>query len=274
MFFKNLIIAVLLAAVLILGAFWGLNIYTNHGKSYPIPNLRHISLDSAKAVCEANELRSSIYDSVYVNGLPGGTIIDQFPDSGFHVKKNRNVYLTINMFEAQKIAMPNLVDLPYRTAKSILKGMGFQIGRISYEPGYENLVLKQTQDSIEIPEGSIVSKGSNIDLVLGMKNMNMKTLVPYLVSLSVDSAKTITSDAYLNIGAVIYDETVLNAGDSLNALIFKQNPKADKKSTILLGSSIDIWLTKSETKIELDTIFFNLNDSLDILNEDSINLTQ
>ena len=271
-FLKNLVIAGIIASFIILGSFWGLNIYTKHGEAYPVPNFRYSSLDSVEFICQENNLRYSIYDSVFVNGLPGGMVIDQFPDSGFMVKQNRNIYLTVNMYEAQKIPMPNLVDLSFRKAQSILEGSGLNLGKIIIEPSrFKNLILKQIHDSIEIIPNELISKGSTIDLVLGRGPSTEKTLIPYLVSLSLDSAKKITSDAYLNLGAIIFDETILDAEDSINARIFEQKPEANKISTIMLGSAIDIWLTNNETKIELDTIFFNLNDSLNILNDDSIN---
>ena len=271
-FLKNLAIALGIAIILITSAFWGLNIYTKHDKSFPVPNLRNMSLDSAINLCVEQKLKYSIYDSVFVDYLPGGTIIDQFPDSGFFVKENRNIYLTINMTEAMKILMPNLIDQSYRQARRILERSGLKMGTVSFEPNkFRNLVLKQLLNDTIINEGDIISKGSRIDLVLGQGSSEEETLIPYLISLPLDSAMTLTSDAYLNIGAVIYDETVLTSDDSINALIYMQKPKADLKSTIMLGSSIDIWLTKNDTKIELDTIFLHLNDSLDILYKDSVN---
>ncbi len=261
-FIKNLIIALLIFVVLIFGTLWGLRVYTHHDKEYPVPDFRLCTIDSAASLCIGKKLRYTIVDSVFVSHLPGGVIIDHIPDSGFMVKENRTIYFTVNAYEAEKVQMPDLIDLSFRKAKSILDNLGLEIGRISYEPDLAiNIVLRQMCDSIEIPVDSLISKGSVIDLVLGQVSEE-KTRIPGLINMELDSARSYASFAYLNIGVVLYDETVLNAEDSLNAKIFKQEPEPEPKTTIMLGSSIDLWLTVDTTKIEADTINLNLTDSL------------
>lgn len=83
-----------------------------------------------------------------------------------------------------------------------------------------------------------------------------------MFSLNLDSARSFASNTYLNIGVVLYDDSVKNAEDSIIARIYKQNPESDELTTIKLGSSIDIWLTSDSTKIDTDTIISTLSDSL------------
>jgi hypothetical protein len=54
----------------------------------------------------------------------------------------------------------------------------------------------------------------------------------------------------LNISAVNYDNSVLTAEDSAQALIFKQDPAYDPNLTIPLGSYIDVWLSVDPAKFE------------------------
>lgn len=262
-FLKHFVVALLIAIVLITGSLWGLRIYTLHGKAYPVPGFKLLSLDSAISLCEQQELRYSIIDSVFVGDLPGGTIIEQYPDSGIYVKRNRTIYFTINAFEAEKVPMPDLIDLAFRKAKTVLENIGLEVGSISYEPDLAvNLVLKQLYNGAEVPADSLVPKGTLIDLVLGEGLSEEKTLVPMLISFNLDSARSYASHSYLNIGGVIYDETIENAQDSANAKVFYQDPQSDENTYIKLGSSIDLWMTSDTLKFYSDTINFDLSNSV------------
>lgn len=262
-FLKNILIALVVAVVVVFGSLWGLKKYTLFGKAYPVPNFEMISLDSAVLLCTDQNLRFAIIDSVYVRDLAGGTIIDQFPDSGFYVKKNRTIYFTINALEAEKVAMPDLIDLSFRKAKSDLENLGLEIGKISYEPDLAvNIVLRQLHNGVEVMPDSLIGKGSIIDLVLGQGLSEEKTLVPNLYSLNLDSARSAASLAYLNIGGVIYDESVEDAEDSIAVQVYMQDPKSDAETRINLGSSIDLWLSVDSFIYQQDTIILNLSDSL------------
>jgi beta-lactam-binding protein with PASTA domain len=262
-FLKHLVIAIIVAIVLVFGTLWGLRIYTLHGKGYPVPGFRSLSLDSAIALCKEHKLRPAVIDSVFVPDLPGGVIIDQHPDSGFHIKKNRTIYFTINALEAERVPMPDLIDLAFRKAKAILENMGLEVGAISYEPDLAvNIVLKQLHNQEEIPVDSLIPKGTMIDLVLGEGLSEEKTLVPSLITLSLDSARSYASNSYLNIGGVVYDETVENAEDSSQVRVFYQIPVSNDQTYLKLGSSIDLWVTTDTTKFFSDTINLDLSNSV------------
>jgi beta-lactam-binding protein with PASTA domain len=262
-FLKHLLVALLIAIALVAVSLWGLRIYTLHGKAYPVPGFKNLSLDAAIEVCHEQHLRYSVIDSVFVSELPGGTIIEQYPDPGFYVKKNRTIYFTINAFEAEKVPMPDLIDLSFRKAKVVLENIGLEVGAISFEPDLAvNIVLRQRFNGMEVPAGKLVSKGSMIDLVLGEGLSNEKTLVPMLVSLFLDSARSLASHSYLNIGVVIYDETIETAIDSAQARVFFQDPASDENTYLKLGSSIDLWMTIDTLKFHSDTINFDLSNSV------------
>ena len=252
-----------LKLVVAFGSLWWLRAYTHHNKAYPVPDFHYINVDSAKQICIAKKLRYSIVDSVFIDNLPGGTIIDQMPDSGFYVKENRTIYFTINAFEAEKVPMPDLIDLSFRKAKYVLENRGLELEGISYEPDLAvNIVLRQMIDSVEVSPDSLISKGTHIHLVLGEGLSEERTLVPNLVSLELDSARSFASQSYLNVGVVIYDTTVVDLEDTLNSRVFMQEPPSDDKTMIKLGSAIDLWLTIDSLKYQTDTINFDLSDSL------------
>jgi eukaryotic-like serine/threonine-protein kinase len=266
-FLKNLVIAIGILLILVGGTLIGLRIYTQHGKTYPVPKYEGLHIDSVKTICMASGFRVEIIDSVFVNKLDGGIVIEQYPDSGILVKENRTLYFTINAFEAEKVPMPNLIELTFRKAKSVLSNNNLKVGEISYIPDLaKHRVLKQIINDIEVDPGELVIKGSNVDLVLGQGLSKDRTLIPSLITLTVDSARQVASTAYLNIGAVVQDETINDEKDIENARIYKHSPPSDGKTMIFLGSPVDVWVTLDTTKLPVDTINIENFNSLEVEN--------
>ncbi|WP_321998125.1 PASTA domain-containing protein [Draconibacterium orientale] len=249
-FVRHLLIAIGLVALLFFITFKGLQQYTQHGISYPVPALTGLSLDKATASAEANMLRVEVIDSVYNKNFEPGTVVDQLPLANSRVKENRVIRITINSNEPEKVVLPRLTDISFRQAQVIIESTGLQVGNISYQPSeYNDLVLKSLQDSVEIFEGNKIIKGSEVDLVVGRSQGNMQTTLPNLTGFSLEEAKSTITDAMLNMGAVIYDETAETAEDSASARIWKQQPNPQFTKQVNLGSSVDIWLTTDTTII-------------------------
>lgn len=249
-FFANLALAIAIVFVLIFGTLKGLNRYTNHGISYPVPNLTGLKINEASESAQANKLTVQIIDSVYNKKFAPGTIVDQQPTANSKVKENRTIFLTINSMEPEKVTLPKLTDISFRQAQVLIESSGLFIENISYQPSeYNDLVLDVLQDSISIQEGDKIIKGSNIDLIIGRNKGNLKTPLPNLTGFVINDAQITLTDSKLNQGVLIFDNSVINAEDSLNAKIWKQLPDPKYVSTVDLGSSVDLWLTTDTVKI-------------------------
>jgi len=105
-----------------------------------------------------------------------------------------------------------------------------------------------------INEGTIITKGAVIDLVLGMGLSSETTRVPDLVGLGLEEATEIISDYFLNLGAITYDRSFENAEDSTGAFIWRQYPDYEEFRRLNMGMEVDIWLT-------LDSALLPLSDS-------------
>jgi beta-lactam-binding protein with PASTA domain len=111
-FIKNLAMAaVILAAVLILTLVW-LNFYTRHGQAKAVPDFIGLNMEQTINLAKKSKLRYQIADSVYTTAVPRGCVAEQNPRPGFKVKKWRNIMMTLNAFNPEMTAMPNLIDLP------------------------------------------------------------------------------------------------------------------------------------------------------------------
>ncbi|HYW95076.1 MAG TPA: hypothetical protein VE870_05785, partial [Bacteroidales bacterium] len=137
-----------------------------------------------------------------------------------------------------------------------LESYGLTLGKISYRPDpFTNRVLEQRLNDTLVHPGSKVLKGSQIDLVLGKGLSVETTAVPDLVGLSLFNARNMLADRYLNLNAVIYDNTVTNEEDTVSAFIWRQRPPFQEGNTIHLGANVDVWLTVDSTKLpQTDTL--------------------
>lgn len=254
-FVKNITAAIVVIALVLIATFVSINIYTNHGEYYPVPDFRGLTEDQFSQIIKEKGFRYNIMDSAHVDNFLPGAVIEQIPAPGSMVKENRNIHLTIKAIAPERVQIPNLVDYSLRNAKVILESYGLKAGELIYVPSeYRNLVLQQLYKGKPVEPGTVVLKGSVIDLHIGEGLSTVRTNVPDLTSLTLDEAKSYSVSVSLNVGAVIFDESVQTAEDSLAAMIWKQQPSADKGERIPLGSSIDIWLSVDSAKTVINDI--------------------
>ena len=252
LFFKHLFLAIAISGFLLLFTFVALRIYTRHGQALSVPDLRGKSEAEVAEIILEKELKYEIVDSVYNKEYERGTVVDQNPPPEFQVKKGRTIFLTINAVVPEMTRMPTVVGVSLRQARSVIETAGLKIGRLSYIPDIAvNNVLQQKYKGNVIEEGDSIPKGAVIDLVLGRGLSDDRTAAPDLIGLYLEQAVDKITIRYLNLGAIIYDGTVENEEDSLNAFIWKQRPVFDNETLLNLGSAVDIWLTVDSTKLPL-----------------------
>jgi eukaryotic-like serine/threonine-protein kinase len=95
----------------------------------------------------------------------------------------------------------------------------------------------------------MLPKGTSIDLVVGKGLSSELATVPDLFGLPLDDARSVLYGLNLNIGALIYDNTVITSFDSMNARVWKQSPDSLRASSVEQGTSFDLWLTNEEKKL-------------------------
>lgn len=227
----------------------GLKWYTHHGEKLTVPDLFGVSLDDAAQTIDQENLRFTVYDSVYNPKYEPGTVLDQRPLAGAIVKRNRNLFLTINAHKPEQIRFPNLVDNSFRQAYELLITNGFKIGRLEYAKSqFFNLVLYPKYKGDSIGAGSMIDKGATIDLVLG-RGSTYGVLPPNLMGKTNAQAKEKIILSNLNLGKVHFDESIISHVDSIQAKVFKQYPAFNEDQRIRPGNNIDIWLTKDTLKL-------------------------
>lgn len=253
-FSKVFVVNLLIAVAFLIGSFFlvskYLNNYTMHGQSIEVPSFENYKVDQLDDVFSRAQLNYIINDSIYIKDKPAGSVIDQEPKEGHFVKKGRKVYLTITSLNPPQTTVPNLVDRSLRQAEAMLGAYGLVLGEVTYEPDpCSNCVLKQQVAGEDIQAGKPLKKGSKIDLVLGKGLGDELVKIPYLYELNAEIAKVNLRVNLLTLGYIEYDETVITAEDSANAIVYRQIPAYNENVTVNAGSLVNLFLTTDKNKV-------------------------
>ena len=162
--------------VVLIGCIWGtltwLDIYTHHGQSHIVPDVKSQHIAQAKALLESKQMKAVVIDSNFVKGLPAGVVLDQTPAGGARVKENRTIYLTINTLEVPKIKLPDLIDnSSVRQAAAKLKAMGLKLTEPELVPGEQDWVYGIKYRGRELQSGESIPHEALLTLCIGSTAM-------------------------------------------------------------------------------------------------------
>ena len=247
---RNLVVAVVLVVVMLVGAMIFLNVVTQHNKEISVPDFSNMTVVEAEQAADKAGVRVEVKDSVFVKRMKRGAVYRQNPVAGAKVKNGRRVVLTINAVNAKKVTMPNLVGLSLRQAKAELMSRGLVLNRLVYVKDMAtNNVLKQIRGAREIEPGTMIDSESKIDLVLGLNDIDNRTYVPDVTGLKNLSAVEALYDHSLNIKDLKFDETVKDYDDSLNAMVYHQMPEPSDSVSVAMGEAVVLYLTIDTEKV-------------------------
>lgn len=169
----NLLAMAATVVLVCLGVRFGLNIYTHHGESIAIPNVKRKSFKEAEETLSRLGLKAVVSDTGYVKTIPPDCVLEQTPAAGDKVKTGRIIYLTINASKSPTITLPDVIDnSSLREAVAKLTAMGFKVGKPQFIPGEKDWVYSilvrgkhvMTGDKISIDDTVIIQAGN------GMRN--------------------------------------------------------------------------------------------------------
>lgn len=169
-FLKQLGYAVIGLLVFIFLLMQWLKISTNHSQKIQVPDLSKLTISEVKTKLDELDLEFKILDSTNYNPTyPPLSVIEQDPETGNFVKENRKIYLKINRATYQDIQLPNILKKSRRNAETVLKAVGFRIGKNpKYVPDIAKDVVRGLYHNGKVVHaGSKLPKNSVIDLKLG-----------------------------------------------------------------------------------------------------------
>ena len=164
----NLLAMVAIFCGLVWLAMVWLDVWTGHGEEEIVPDVKGVQFDVAVERLNDAGLKVELSDSVYVNDVAPGTVVEQNPKVNAKVKPGRVVYLTINAFSPKMVTVPRLTDISVRQARSILEGLGIKkVNEVKIISDYENLVLGVKYNGVRLAPGARVPVTATITLEVG-----------------------------------------------------------------------------------------------------------
>jgi beta-lactam-binding protein with PASTA domain len=244
---KNLLLGVAFVMLLGLLAAWSLGLITRHGQVVKTPDFANLSVPQAKELASRSHVSVKVVDSVFVRRLAGGVVYRQQPKAGATVKKGRSIFLTINSVVPRKVVMPNLFGYSVTEARAELRNRGLNLGRLNYIKDIAtNNVLGQSCEGLEVAAGDLVVSGSVIDLIVGVGDQDNQTTVPKLTGMKYVNAVDAIQERFLNVGKITFDPEIKTYADSMNAVVYKQDPAGAGRS---LGANVNFALTLDLSKL-------------------------
>lgn len=169
-----------------------LDIWTEHGKTAVVPDIKGVSYNTAAGLLAENGLGIEVTDSVYDSASVPGTVTESWPRPRTTVKPGRTVYVTINalMPRQVQIATP-LKDVSSRQAVAYLQGLGLKDVRIDYVPGtFDDLVQGVYYNQARIDMGSVIPVTASVRVVV-TKAVSAESVSQAADSLSSDQNEVI-----------------------------------------------------------------------------------
>jgi len=241
----NVLIAIAVISILTWGTFRALDRFTEHGIEFVVPDLKGANLEEAALVLRAQgRLFPRVIDSVHIAGARPGTIVEQIPQAGAHVKSNRPIYVIINSRQIPHNILPGVVDFSARQAEAQLRASGIRIERTELVPSqFRNLVVDVLHRGVSVPPGHRIPQNESVVLVVGRGLGEEMAIVPNLIGMSLENARRTSLNAAFVLGATHFENNITDE----NSFIYRQNPPSG--ASLPSGTRIDIWLSTNRDRL-------------------------
>lgn len=142
---SNLMIIIAVAILGIWIAYISMALFTKHGQSGTVPSVENMSYTAAIEKLHEAGFRVEIRDSLYLDDVRPGFVIEQFPKAHSIVKPGRKIFLYINAVHPKEVVL----DDDMHPAEDALKGFSLRQGLARLEElGFKNVkVVKVLGDN-------------------------------------------------------------------------------------------------------------------------------
>lgn len=242
-FYFHFLIAIGLSLFLLWVVLKSMDIFTQHGDVYIVPDFDGQTMDQLVEKGYNDYFIFEIIDSVYFKSRDKGTVIQQNPLPGAKVKQGRHVYLTIVAQSPETVLMPNLKNLSLRQALVTLESNELVAGELDYVEYFaRNAVVDQLVNDEPVEHETELLKGTVINLVLGKGDFTVMIPMPFLIALKQADIRKKLHYYSLNVGR----EYFLDDDDTAHARVYKTDPKTLTEDMLMLGQPVNIWYRSDE----------------------------
>ena len=197
-----------------------------------------------------------VRDSIFDVDLPGGAIVDQLPRTStvrdVTVKPGRKIYVTINAYSRRMVEIPYVAKQTLRQALNQIERSGLTVKELIYEADMTSTdyVLAQFVSSREITPTTSrrCEVGTGVTLRVSYRRDEQQVYAPRLVGLSLQQARKRLWDNGLNVGKVVYDDSVEDLIARRKARVYKQSVKLG--TSLKRGSEVMLYLSCDEAMVD------------------------
>ena len=149
------------------------------------------------------------------------------------------------------LSLPDVRDISFRNAKSMLESMGFLVLDVEYVPSeYKDLVKDIKLGETILTPGTKLAKDTGLKLVVGAGELGEEQVViPSFRAMNKEIAIEQAHTNNLSIRMINYDVPPKTPEDEAKYFVYKQNPITG--TSVQGGTAIDIWLSKDKRLLQV-----------------------
>jgi serine/threonine-protein kinase len=238
---STILLAVAGILVLVGAIFIGKAIFGGDGKNsemVPVPTLAGKTFKEAAAQGKNGDFEVKQVGSIFCDQAKG-TVCKQDPQGGGEIKRYDTVELTMSKGKkpAEKIEVPDVLNVPFESAKASLEAKGFQVNKETEESDQTaGKVIRQSEDA-----GKKVARGTEITLTVAAPQQQVP--VP-----DVTTKKLADAEATLKAQGFKVESTEQESGDAEAGTVINQDPAGG--GTAAPGSTINLTVAKAPAQQE------------------------
>lgn len=173
--------------------------YVKLGAEAKVPDVVGMPYPEAEKLLEEKGFEAKRAEPRYTEKYPAGTVMMQLPYGGAVTKEGRRIYLTESR-GVEMIPVPEVIGRPLREARIALMRQGFEVGEVAYEQN--DTIMRDLVYAQSVPPKVGARPGTKINLFISRGPSTRYTMMPNLVGLSLDQARTRLENAGLTLGVV------------------------------------------------------------------------
>lgn len=230
-------------AILLLGSWFWLQWYTDHGEYVSVPDLKGMTTEDAIRALQERNLDYLVIDSIYDRKATPGSVFDQSPTFESQVKEGRQVFLTIYRLSPPMEKL-GIKQGDYATVAMIK----LRNKSIDFDTLYEdnntlaNSIIRVTQRGKSLKATDEVARGSKVLLVIG-RAASDKIIVPDFTGMTCLQARSILDTLRLECNCRFEPEiSSPTPQDSSTFRVCRQDPIHDPERGTSAGRIVDLWL--------------------------------
>lgn len=232
--------------------FASLRSYTHHNDFVLVPDFKDLKIKQLETFVADKKVSYEIIDSTWDPKIEKGIVLKQDPDPGDKVKEGRKIYLYVTSLRPPMINMPKLEDLSLRQALAVCESYGLIAEPHEIDNPCNGCIVKQEFHKKRIEPGTLIEKGQTVAIYYGKgeNESGQGFPVPNLIGMNFRSARGKMVDLGLE-WLLVADPGVK---DTLNAIVYSQEPRPGRDRKLIRGAMIDLRVTNDKAKLSNDSI--------------------